>query len=260
MPSLDRRLLTQRLLHTPGESLRRGLVAFWNCDGANIAASQLPSYGSITLSEAGSCVGSGLGGVAGGMIYKAEGDTGYLYDPGATIANLPRFTYTAWVALPGLYAPMVGTYRNPTFIGSQDYSNWRVRTMYSIADGSTDLNITAYFRDSIPSNQSAYIKSAIDLTADLADFQAWHLLYTKYDGTDLTFGCRTVADHYTKTVTPAGGLVSMPTADWFPWYPRPDMGSTTTNGDAFGAWRRPLSAAELDRLWNAGAGLQYPFS
>lgn len=247
------------------QTVRYGLVAFWNMDEATIAADYPSTVGSFTLSHNATELTANVDGRIGKCVQKTDGNYGYLYHAGTDLVNLDTFTYMAWCRYPS-FTSAYATYRNPTIVGGQDYSVWRSRVVWSMpqvghpnpAYAAGDIvNLWLYYLDAVGGQPNFSIVLEVPAATHINWMQNWHMITCRYDGNTIT-GDLYVVDGHHQVGNVIGALPTLASSHYYTFWPPQNMGCAV-QGDMMGVWNRALSDTELDWIWNSGNGKQVPF-
>lgn len=237
---MDQRLLT---LRRGGSPLLTGLSAFWKMEEASGARADASGDG-LNLTANNNPVGvAGKIGNACQLVKASNQFLSHIDDPKLHLASVSH-SVVGWFNVASLGAVSVFWSKDNNGSGGNDRSA-------SLAFYSANLHYNLF------DNANNVVLDAIAPGGQIG-LAAWLFIAVRYDAVAGTGNIRvgnTLNSNATKTGTPFS------TAS--PFRVGADNGGSARNFDgavdALGIWQRVLSDAELDLLYNSGAGKEWPF-
>jgi len=212
-------------------SLTTNLIEYWTLDSTLNG-----SLGSINLGQTGSSAGYETGIIGNAMRYN--GATGVFNTISHTSA-LAAGTVNLWF------------YR----IGNGSGPFWRIfcKTQVGVTDALLFGTTNQGRRLQVMIADTSIYVEGVDQFSDTT----WYMLTLTWDGSNIiTYVNASSVNNTASAVTVAANAQPYTIGGW--------SGNTSQQSncriDEVGFWSRALSGAEISQLYNAGAGIQYPFS
>jgi hypothetical protein len=221
-------------------SLLTNLVGYWKMDEAS--GNALDSFGSDPMTEVNGPIASVTGKINQGRIFSNT--QAFTHTSNSAFQVSGDFTWSVWF---NMYDASFGTM--PMFdkgITPYDFQNQEYLLRYDSGNGLLEFFV---------GNGTTY-GSVSSLSSAGSIINVWHLVIVWYDSVAQTLNMQ--LDHDAgASVSWTGGLQTGTEQVVFGGL---TQGSYLFSGslDEIGFWKRALTSAERDLLWNGGAG--YPFS
>jgi hypothetical protein len=215
------------------------LVAFWELEEAS--GTRVDAHGPHDLSQNGGTIGQGTGKV-GNCADLTAASSQYLsvaHHADLTAGAGVSFTVTAWVN-----AEALGASRGIACKNAPSTGEWYLRYFHGVPE----FHLVV-FQAASHSGGSAVVSAVTPATATWFFIAAWH------DASANQLGMRVNAT----TATPVSYSSDVFSDNTAPFLIGENAFGQYWDGlvDQVGFWRRALSGAELDELYNSGSGLSY---
>lgn len=218
------------------------LVSYWKMDEAS--GNALDAHGSNDLTD-NNTVESGTGIISGARNFRTGFNEWFSKASNSSLQTGDiDFSISAWVKLTSLST-------NATIIQKGDQTT-NANMEYCLYMGASNT-----FRFDVFQSPSTVVTANSGVTGSTA---TWYHLVAWHDSVNNEIGI-VVNDGTPVTTSTSGGVntntVNLNIAVWFPTY-----GFFFTDGliDEVGFWKRVLTSGDRTALYNAGAGVAYPFS